>query len=83
MATHYLGTTTSGAIVSRKSTRNDFTHAVHKSGSPILPTFGTSADGALRNSLKTWNDGGEVVAVRIVDAKEYRDALKAAKGTEA
>lgn len=82
MAHHYIGTTKAGAIVSRKSTNPDFTHAAartdFKTGDKPLPSFSTSAAGAVRNFNTSHRTGTpcEVVEVRKVDAAEYRAALK-------
>lgn len=78
MSHHYLGTTASGEVVSRKSTNPGFTHAAVAPGwtaaSGRLPNFGTSADGAARNFSTSRRGECEVVAVRKVDAAEYRKA---------
>lgn len=81
----YLGQTTDGRIVSRKSTRNDFTHAAiynltdYGAGTPNpLPSFGTSHEGAVRNFHSNFMQGigCEVVLLRKVDSPEYRAATK-------
>jgi hypothetical protein len=81
MAYHYIGTTKAGAIVSRKSTNPDFTHAAARpdydaSKGHRLPSFSTSAAGAIRNFESSCGKGRsvEVVEVREVSAKEYRAA---------
>ena len=81
MPTHYLAKTADGRIVSRKSTRNDFTHAAAmkvpgKYGS--LPNFSTSRDGAAKLFESGWREvpAYDVVELRIVDAAEYRAATK-------
>jgi hypothetical protein len=81
MAHHYIGTTKSGQIVSRKSTNPHFTHAAVREGWKAndgrLPNFSTSRAGAERNYGTNYGVGvPEVVEVREVTAKEY----KAAKG---
>lgn len=77
----YLGKTTDGRVVSRKSTNPDFTHAAMKpdnGGYTPLPSFSTSAAGAVRN-FETTNGKGrpcEVVELRKVEAAEFRAATK-------
>jgi hypothetical protein len=83
MANFYLGTLPSGQVVSRSSTRPDFTHAATVPGSDRIPSFGTSRDGAIKNaqssfSQKRWGEI-EVCPVRLVQPKEYRAALALAK----
>ena len=81
--TYYLGRLPSGRLVSRSSTRPDFTHAAMYPGysADTLPSFGTSAAGALRNAEKNTGKAHvaqiEVCEVRVVTAAEYRQAHKA------
>lgn len=84
MATYYLGKTSDGRLVSRKSTRSDFTHAAiitPARATMTLPNFSTSREGAIRNFESYWGNRAkcEVVDLRVVDGKEYRAALKSAK----
>lgn len=80
MATHYLGTAKSGQIVSRKSTRSDFTHAAIATNgrTHTLPNFSTSAAGAEKLFVSGWINVPEfeIVPLRIVDAAEFRAATK-------
>ena len=78
MSTYYLGQTSDGRIVSRKSTRSDFTHAAMATGSTWgLPSFSTSAQGAARNFDGSHREGTprEIVELRKVDGKEFRAAM--------
>jgi len=82
-ATLYIGYTTTGRLVSRKSTRSDFTHAAVATD-PVaygLPNFSTSAQRAadLFASAHCRKGDCEVVAVTIVDAAAYRKAVAGAK----
>ncbi len=80
MPTYYLGTTKSGATVSRKSTNPAFTHAAvrhgYKATDGRLPSFSTSAQGAWRNYEISFGKSQtpEIVEVAQVDAKTYREA---------
>lgn len=82
MATFYLGSTKSGAIVARKSTNPMFTHAAVRpgfvTGSKPLPNFSTSASGAATNYGKVTdrNPAPEIVEVRKVEAAEYYPAIQ-------
>lgn len=84
MPTHYLATTADGRIVSRKSTRNDFTHAAIISNPTPgrhygLPNFSTSRLGAAKLFEQTWGKNFpsyDVVELRTVEASEYRAATK-------
>lgn len=77
----YLGRTENGRVVSRKSTRSDFTHAAIIAGGGgfhVLPSFSTSADGARRNFEGSHRQGTrcEVVLLRKVEGPEFRAATK-------
>ena len=77
MTTYYLGQAKDGRIVSRASTRSDFTHAaIGPAGSYGLPNFSTSFAAALAlfGSAHARNGECEVVEVRIVDRKTYMAA---------
>lgn len=82
MSTHYVGKLANGQTITRKSTRNDYTHAaaIGQGGtSSRVPSFGTSAEGARNNFYNSHHKGApvEVIPVQIVDAATYREALKA------
>lgn len=77
----YLGQTTDGRIVSRKSTNPEFTHAAMMpadSRAWCLPSFSTSSGGAVRNFEGTHGKSArcEIVELRKVDGKEFRAATK-------
>lgn len=86
MTTYYLGTTKTGHVVARSSTRGDFTHAAvttaPKAAGKVIragqSTWSTSAAGAASNARSTWRLGTEIeiVPVRIVTGTEYRQAIK-------
>lgn len=87
MTTYYLGTTESGALVARSSTRNYFTHAAiaageHKAGEVIRADqscwSGTAAAAAanFKNGYRHSAGPIEIVAVRIVTPAEYRQAIR-------
>jgi len=81
MTTYYIGRDTDGNLVSRGSTRSDFTHAAFDPDyRGEVPSFGTSAAGALANmqgrSSPARHHRLRVVPVRVVSAKEYREARK-------
>lgn len=86
MPHHYIGQTKTGAIVSRKSTNPDFTHAAvregYKANDSRLPSFSTSAAGAIRNFESSCGKGRpcEVVQVQKVDAKAYKAATAKKEG---
>lgn len=75
MSTYYLGHAKNGDAVKRKSNRADFTHAA-VAADPAkrtrLPSFATSAVGAVRN-FGTYQPC-EVVTVEIVDAATFKAA---------
>ena len=83
MPTFYLGTTTDGRVVSRKSNRNDFTHAAMQTAgyASSLPNFSTSRAGAEKLMCQYWSKPEhrkpfEVVELRKVDAAEFHKANK-------
>ena len=84
-STYYLGTFSNGRLASRKSNRDDFTHAaiVPTAWAGKLAAFSTSAQGARRNAEAATSTRElhliEVVEVRKVTAKEFREAVAAAK----
>lgn len=82
-STYYLGQLSTGRLVSRKSNRDDFTHAALRTDAHAsqLASFSTSAQGALSNANPKWKpETLEVVPVRKVTAKEFRAALASVKG---
>lgn len=79
MPTFYLGAAKDGRVISRKSTNPNFTHAAIGSGDNggRLPSFSTSAAGALRNAESNYLPAPiEVVEVRKVEAADFRVATK-------
>ena len=80
MSTFYLGRTTDGRIVSRKSTNPNFTHAAMATGERRsgLPNFSTSADRARALFVQNWREAPafEVVELSKVDGPAYRAATK-------
>lgn len=83
--TFYLGQLSNGQLIGRSSTRSDFTHAAIYPPALAyrIPSFGTSPAGARRNAETMTNQANlmeiEVVPVRVVEGKEYREARKFAK----
>jgi hypothetical protein len=82
--THYLGFTLHGHAVGRASQSDyGYTHCAVKLNDngtlyDRLPSFSTSAQGALRNLGSHWINKGypyEIVAVEKVDGARYRAAM--------
>lgn len=85
MTTYYLGTTKSGAILARSSTRPDFAYAAcgtdYKPGEVIRAgqsSWSGTADAARANFTNGYRHGGdcEIVKVRRVTGAEFRAAIK-------
>ncbi|WP_375292297.1 SprT-like domain-containing protein [Sphingomonas melonis] len=74
MSHYYLGRTSKGAAVLRKSTRSDFTVAIANAETGSWQTFSTSATQAWDNLTQKDVGGLELVKVALVDRKAYMAA---------